>query len=101
MTFALYDSAGNLAQTSLAFNIAFEPNVIQNLMIGFNPTIFATDSKVTLNFISNVAYGVGTYFKITTPIDFPKSASVNCQISLTGASPSCSNSAGKLRFTQM
>jgi hypothetical protein len=95
MSFALYDSAGNVAQTSSAFDIVFEPNLIQSSVIDFTPTVFATDSKVTLNFTTNVAYAVGTYFKVS------KSSSFVCQVSLTGASPSCSNSAGEPLVTQM
>lgn len=92
---SLYDSAGNLAQVSNIFDIVFEPNVIQSPVLSFNPTVYGMDSMITLNFTTNVAYGLGTYFRVTTPIEFPKLSSLTCQVNLAGSVP-CSNSAGKL-----
>lgn len=96
MTFYLYDSSGNLAQTSSAFTINFDPNVIQSPVLTFTPATYGMSSLLTLNFTTNVNYAAGSFFQITTPIDFSKDTSLTCTANLSSASPSCSNSAGSL-----
>lgn len=101
MSFALYDSNGKIAQISTAFDIIFVPNVIQGTTIAFTPETYAMSSKLTIAFTTNVAYAAGSYFKVTTPIDFTKTTTLTCSVTLGGAATSCSNSAGRPTITQM